>query len=330
MRLLTQMKNSKIFTLTSSDTSSYRTYLGSNNNDGFYYLYAVNDAVDVINLSVDLSQWSIYPGTQVIVESASDGSWGEVSNILTAPLQGNLLTLSLNPYSTNRLAIQTGLQRSTTIFASLSCSAQAGSLSSVTSCLSSNFYAGTSNTIQHENTYTGLIKFDITSFTNRQQRTILKLNVEDIIGTESVTVLVLGIKNAVANWDQNSASWSYLSSTSGLNILNALPSGNVIANVSQNFINWSSSSNLCIVGHITGVKGQLNQAKMIDVTDYITSLFNSGSSTATFVLYRPFRHPAYKTSSGGIPADNLSSGSTIKFSSHLSNNKPQLIQYSTV
>jgi hypothetical protein len=156
------------------------------------------------------------------------------------------------------------------------------------------------------------------------------LNIEAVFGTSNVTALVLGIRNPTSTWDQNSASWSLLSNSSnGLKILYPLPSGNVIANVSQNFINWSSSSNLCIVGHITAMKGQINQTKMIDVTDYITSLFNSGSSTATFILYRPFRHPAYKTSSGSIPADNLSSGSTIKFSSHLSNNKPQLIQYST-
>ncbi len=56
MRLLTQMKNSKIYPLTSSDTSSYRSYLGSSNNDGFYYLYAVNDAADIVNLSIDVSQ----------------------------------------------------------------------------------------------------------------------------------------------------------------------------------------------------------------------------------------------------------------------------------
>ena len=329
MRLLTQMKNSKIFTLTSSDTSSYRSYLGSYNNDSFYYLYAVNDAVDTANLTIDLSKWMINADTKIIAESVSNGIWGEVS-VLTAPLSGAKLNLILNPYSTTRLAIQTGVQSNKTINSALSCSAQAGAKSNIIGCSNSSLYVGTSNTVQHENTYISLIKFDLASLVKKNQRVILKLNIEAVLGTSNVTALVLGIRNQTTTWDQNSASWSYLSSTSGLNILNALPSGNVIANVSQNFINWSSSSNLCIVGHITGVKGQLNQAKMIDVTEYLTNLFNSGSSTATFVLYRPFRHPAYKTSSGGIPADNLSSGSTIKFSSHLSSNKPQLIQYSTV
>ena len=91
LRLLTQLKNSKVYPLAVNDSSTYRTYLGSSSNDGFYYLYIVNDAVDTVNLSVNLAQWNITAGTQIIMESVSAGYFGEIQSVLTAPVVGGQL-----------------------------------------------------------------------------------------------------------------------------------------------------------------------------------------------------------------------------------------------
>jgi hypothetical protein len=102
-----------------------------------------------------------------------------------------------------------------------------------------------------------------------------------------------------------------------------LNSGTAIKNISQNFINWPSSSNISIVGHISAFNSNLNQSRMIDVTDYVSSVLSSGGSYYTFILYRPFRHPIYRSNGGNINPDSLSEGSLIKII-----NDAQLIHYS--
>jgi hypothetical protein len=161
------------------------------------------------------------------------------------------------------------------------------------------------------------------------QRTILKINVEEIVGTSDVTLQVLGLRNRT--WNQTTASWTSL--TNGIQILKTLSSGYVIDSINKNFINWPSSADIAIVGHVSGRFGSKNQVKMIDVTEYVKSVINSGGKQFTFVLYRPYRFPSYKTSAGVLPADNLSNGSLVKISSataSLSSNSPQLIQYKNV
>ena len=104
----------------------------------------------------------------------------------------------------------------------------------------------------------------------------------------------------------SSASWNPLSS-----LLTTLSSGAAIVNISQNFINWSGNANFAIAGHIIAANPTSNQFKMIDVTDYVNQMINSGASQLHFLLYRPFRHMLYSTPVGIIPADNLSLGSQI-------------------
>ncbi len=334
MRILTQMKNSKIFPVISNDTSILRTYLASNNGlDGFYYLYIVNDANDTLNVALDASKWTINTGTQLILESAGSGFFGEIKDVLTASSSNALLSFSINPYSTNRLAIRSGNQASISLLADLSCTAKAGTQSSISSCASTSLVAGTSSVSKHENTSVALIRFSIGSsqLAANGQRTILKINVEEIVGTSDVTLQVLGLRNANRTWNQTTASWTSL--TNGIQILKTLSSGYVIDSINKNFINWPSSADIAIVGHVSGRFGSKNQVKMIDVTEYVKSVINSGGKQFTFVLYRPYRFPSYKTSAGVLPADNLSNGSLVKISSataSLSSNSPQLIQYKNV
>ena len=78
-----------------------------------------------------------------------------------------------------------------------------------------------------------------------------------------------------------------------------------------------------IPGHISAFFNQGNQSRMIDVSEYVTNVVNNGGSYYTFILFRPFRHPMYKTNGGNVSSDLLSGGSLIKIHSGC-----QLLQYS--
>ena len=110
--------------------------------------------------------------------------------------------------------------------------------------------------------------------------------------------------------------------------MNPLPSAAVIANISSNFINWSSNANYSIAGHILASNQTNNQFEMIDVSDYVNQVVGLGGTQLNFLLYRPFRHPSYQTAIGPIPADDLSQGSIIKFFGANSANPPQISYFS--
>lgn len=145
-----------------------------------------------------------------------------------------------------------------------------------------------------------------------------------IIGNKSTSMLVLGVKNPSFSLTPASASWSSLSS-----LLSPLSSGASIVNISQNFINWSSSANLSVVGHIVASNQTNNQFESIDVTDYANQAASLGAKELHFLIYRPFRHPSYRTSVGPIPADDLSSGSIVKIYAANSANPPQLLFFNS-
>jgi len=317
-RLLSNLKKSEIFVGTSTDTSKYRTYLGSRNSDGRYYLYAVNDKNDYVSLKINISQWNIAERSQIIVETVGTGYFGEVSQLLQAPKQGNTFSISLTPFSTTRLTIPQFVQQSKIVYSEYSCTARAGTKSSFTDCYSASVYVGTSNTIQHENTSVSIIQFAVPRDVSINQKTILKLNVNEVIGDHDVTAVVLGFLNPNFIFSQTHSSWTSLSSLTGLSVLTILNSGSRIDSVSKNFINWSSLADISIVGHITakaGISGK-NENRMLDVSDYVSNIIEKNSDYLTFLIYRPFRHPSYKTNTDPIPEDNLSNGSLIKLSSN--------------
>ncbi len=242
-----------------------------------------------------MSQWNITYGVKIIVETACDGYFGEVQTILTAPAAGNFLSLSISAYSTTRLAIPQFSSQTITIAANTSCFCSAGTQSSNTNC-DSSILVGTSNTIQHENTSIGLIKFQLPTAKVTFQKTVLKLNVEEVVGKSDIRLQVLGVISPNSDWNQTFVSWSSMSSLSnGIQWLTPLASGNKIDRISKNFINWASLSNIFVVGHVSMKNGDKNQTKIIDVTDYVKSVANVGSSSISFLLYRPFVHPSYNT-----------------------------------
>jgi hypothetical protein len=321
MRLLTKMKNSKIYPISSNDTSRLRTYVGSKNDDGRYYLYIVNDKdYDTVNLTIDFSQWNLSNGAQIIVETVATDLWGVVNDIITA---GNKPTVISNPNTIIRLTIPTVEQISTTVYSDLSCTARAGLESNQPYCSSSSLFVSTSNTSLHENTSVSLVKIPVMCYVPVNQKSVLKVNIQEVIGDSDVICLVLGLSNPNVTLDESNASWDSLSSVGkGLNILMPLSSGTVIDSISKNFINWASPSNIEIVGHITAKYGIRNETRMIDVSEYVSNVIRNNGKYMTFFLYRPYRHPAYKTESGSTHADDLSNGSLIRFSS-----KFELTQY---
>ena len=265
--------------------------MASNNGDGFFYLYIVNDYNTAFTAQFNLPPaWKISDQTQILVETVSGNFWGEISTI-TNTING-IGSVWIDQYSTTRLAIQTGIQKVQTISATLSCTARAGVLSSQTYCSnlpnSDTFiYSGTSNTAFHEQTTVSLLSFPLTNY-RPNQRSVLKLMFSNIIGNQSTLVQVLGITNTSFSLNSNSASWNGLSS-----LLVPLNDGTLIGNISQNFINWSSPGSFSLAGHIVAANQTKNQIEMIDVTEYVNKINSLGGNQLNFLVYRPFRHPTY-------------------------------------
>lgn len=329
MRLLTVIKQSIVYPVLSNDTSIYRTYLGSKSPDGSHYFHVVNDKSDYVNILLDMSKWNLTVGLPVIIELVGNGYWGEVISITKVPVYGSLLTFSIIPYSTARLSIASTSQNVTTSVTT-SCTVSAGALSSLSDCNNASLLAGTSSTLQHENTSIILMQFSLNKSISRDQKSILKVYVEQVIGGNDITVVVLGLLNPNSIWNTTSATWNSLSnSLYGLNILTPLSSNWLINNTSANFINWRSTSNITVVGHITASGNTLNTIKMIDVTEYVSNALLAGVTNITFLLYRPFRYISYPTTAGVLPADTLSNGSRIKISSKNSANPAQLIHFAS-
>ena len=322
MRLLTQMKQSKLYKITSNDNLRTRTYLSSkNDNESYYYLYAVNDRSDSVNLNLNLTQWNVNQGTVIFVETASDAYWGEVSNLVSNPGMDNSISIQLNPFSTNRLTVQTGVQRSSIWNAIAACTLYAGARSDQANCAGQFVYAGTSNTTQHENTSIAYLRFRVGTVKTLNQKFFLSMNVENVFSND-LTLTVLGINNVSSAWNANTTCWNAFSNS----ILTALNSGTRIDAIYKNFINWTSSSNISLVGHVTGKRNSKAQLRMIDVTDYVGSMIGAGKTELTFVLYRPFRHPEYSTACGPVLSDDLSAGASLKIAGINTAAPPQLIQ----
>ena len=167
------------------------------------------------------------------------------------------------------MAFQSGTQKSNSITSDLTCNAKAGAESDTLNCFNSFVSAGTSNTKKHELTSIALIRFPLDSkFTLKSQifKTILKLNIEEVLGTNDIILQVLGIRSTSSILNHSATSWSALSSSSfGIQILKNLTSGNKIDSVNKNFINWSSLSDLSKVGHVTANYRLKAQSKIFDV-----------------------------------------------------------------
>ena len=205
----------------------------------------------------------------------------------------------------------------------LSCTVRAGNNSNLSHCSNSshNFiYTGTSYASSHESTSVSILKFPLLN-PKKNQRAILKLMVSTTSVNQTSYLTVLGIRNSSAlNLNNRTVTWNSLPS-----LLNPLASGTVISSVSQNFVNWNSSVDFCIAGHFL-IKQISNQHRKIDVTEYVNQVISSGGNQLTFLIYRPFRHPFYNTTSP-VLADDLSQGSIVKFYGVNSNSPPSITYF---
>jgi hypothetical protein len=339
MRLLTtKLIKSKLYSIgiEGDDRSIYRNYvLARSPNDPFYsYIYIINDRDELVNLNINLNQLNLIKGAKIFIEQVGNGYWNEISNIIDLNSNKTLSNVLLNSFTTLRIAVPNldfSSQNQFTTNALYSCTLKAGANSNLNECSSILNHVGTSNTYQHENTCVGLIKFKITNI-NNARKSILKLNIENVISSvptfSDMTLLVLGLRKSSINLNQYSITWNKMSF-----VLNKLDSGSLINSVSKNFINWASIDDIQIVGHINVRWVDMNvnkRERMIDVSDYVDKMKNLDINDLTFLIYRPYRHPAYKTGYGSVKADDLSSGALVKFYSALDSNsnlRPQLIQF---
>ncbi len=305
VRLLSFLKNLKIYNLISNlNLSKYTEYLGAEDLNN-YYIIIVNDKNDSVNLEINVSDWNINNNTQIITESVSDSYWGEVSMIYDYKLNESLL-INLEKFSSTKLTIQKGKQFINKIKAELGCYAAAGIRANETNCLHS-IKIGTSNTINHENTNVGLLKFRLDNELKSNFKAILELTVKDLIGCTKNTVLILGLNES--NWNENTSSWFELSNH--YKILNDLNNGIYIDKIYKNFINWSDK--FYIVGHITVNKDSINKKTRVDITNYVYEVIKQNNIMLNLIIYRPFRHDSIKTRAGEMKSDNLSNGSLIHF-----------------
>ena len=336
--LTTKLIKSKLYSIgIDGDVSVYRNYVLSRSpNDPFYsYIYALNDRNEIVNLNINLNQLNINSGAKILIEQVGNGYWNEISNIISLNSNKILSNVVLNSYTTLRIAVPNldlAVQNQYTTNALYSCTLRAGSNSNINECSTTNVnQVGTSNSYQHENTCVGLIKFNLMSY-NGQRKSILKLNIENVVSSvplfSDMTLMVLGLRNIPSNLNQYSTTWNTMSS-----VLNKLNSGSLINSVSKNFINWSSINDVQIVGHINVRSSDLSinrRERMIDVSDYVDKMKSLGLKDLTFLIYRPYRHPEYKTGYGSLKPDDLSNGALVKFYSALASNanlQPQLVQF---
>ena len=320
MRLLTPLKNSRIYALSPASTSGLSKvfFLASSTaTDGLFYVYIVNDDSSRLRLNISLSAWNVFPGSKVLIESVGNGFWGEISSIQTVN-SDSLASFLIDSYSTHRIVVQTGSNQSTRVLNSnLACTVSAGSLSAISNCNSKSISVSTSNTDLHETTSLGIIQFNLGDALQSSKRTVLKLNIEE----GNSTLLILGLTGF--NKQSSQITWDNLVD----DFLLTKPSGK-ISKISQNFINWSSNLIKKVSGHVTA--RSKSQARYIDVSDYVRDEAMNGATSVTFLLYRPFRYAQYNTALGTQMADDLSGGSIVKLSStntSICDLLPQLIQF---
>jgi hypothetical protein len=335
--LSTKLIKSKLYSIgIDGDSSAYRSYLlAKSPNDPFYsYIYALNDKKELIDLNINLSQLNLNGKAKIFIEQVGNGYWNEISNIIDLNENKILANVLLYPFTMLRIAVPNLEFTSQNQFitkALYSCTLRAGSNSNLNECSSNINQVGTSNSYQHENTCVGLIKFRLSGY-NGSRKSFLKLNIENVVSSltnfSDITLSILGLRNNPSSLNQFSTSWSTMSS-----VLNRLDSGSLIRSVSKNFINWASVNDIQIVGHIN-VRwvdlGMSRKERIIDVSDYVDKMKSLGLNDLTFLIYRPYRHPDYKTGYGSLKADDLSNGALVKFYSALDSNsnlQPQMVQF---
>lgn len=82
------MKKSQIYSIDSNDTSKLRTYLGSmnQNDNGFYYIYAVNDKYEPAELFINIKELNVKTNSEIVLEEVNSDLWGEVSRLISNEL----------------------------------------------------------------------------------------------------------------------------------------------------------------------------------------------------------------------------------------------------
>ena len=289
----------------------FRTYLASTDPDkenDFIYIYAVNDKYESVNLLIDVSKLNLNGNSEMIVEEASSEFRGEIVDLIKIDETKNVLTVTLNPYSVIKLAIQQTKQNKLASNFETSCTVYL-LRNNESKCSDLTLKASTSSTRSHENTSVIVLDFDLI-VKRKNQKTLLQIFSTDMGSTTNdINLQVLGVAFA-----------------GNFTFLKDLPSDLIINSISKNFINWTIGQ-ISMIGHISVKKNENNLIHMIDITDYINKISNDNSSKIRLVLYRPYRHTEYQTNAGTIKEDDLSNGSIACFHSLNSKYPPQLIQY---
>jgi len=292
----------------------FRTYVASadpSKENGYIYIYAVNDKNESINLFIDISELKINENSEIIVEEASSNYLAEIVDLIKINKTKAIFPLTLNPFSIIRLAIQLNKQNKVVSNLEASCTVYLLSRNE-SKCSDLTLKASTSNTRSHENTSVIILDYDL-DVKRKNQKTLLTLVSTDLGSTTNdINLQVLGVP-----FTDNVSEFAFLKS---------LPSDLIIDSISKNFIEWNISQ-ISMVGHISVKKNENNKIHMIDITDYINKLSYDNSSKIRLVLYRPYRHTEYQTSEGIIKEDDLSNGSVACFHSLNSKYPPQLIHY---
>lgn len=287
VRLLSSLKQTLIYSLESNDTSKYRTYLSTKQN-GYYYILAVNDKNSPVELVINTSSWNIN-ASLVFIESVNKHYWGEISHIIA---YNKLIAFSLDSFTSVKFTFETSRHNLVRINSNLVCYALAGANSEMSNCNTSEIKISTSPNLVHDTTSVGLIKFDLSEKLGEHFKAILNINVKKACQT---TLVVLGVKYL----NRTKFAWNDLD-----NVLNRLPNGTLIDKISKNFINWSPD--LVILGHFN--LRNSNEKRMLDLTDFVKSLTKNLMNELSVLIYRPYRHAAYKTTSGVLPNDDLANG----------------------
>jgi hypothetical protein len=242
--------------------------------ENHYYLFSANEGTSSRSLSINLANWQIPGGTQIMVEEVSADRHGEVSQILTLP-SNRILDLTQPAQSVLLFSIP---KNAPTYVRAIGASADA--LVAAGTSAGQNFGASPDLFAKNDAASpsarnVSFVKFNTGSIvTSEVERAVLQMSGENMGSASQVIAHVFGI--ASDNWNESTINWNNAPNLKDSN-------GTAVDDISENFIE-DAGNTAKIVGHFTGVAGSRTLA--LDVTDFVR---DHPDQDITFLIAREVR-----------------------------------------
>lgn len=242
-----------------------------------YYLFSANEGLDAHDVSVNLTNWNIEPGTRVIVEEVSADRHGEVSHVLTVP-QNRIITLPGSGQAAQSVLLfsipKSKSAYHLTLGATDDAMVKAGGNAASNYGNSPNLYAKNEPTNPAARNVS-FIKFDTGSIAaSTVEQAILQVHGLNAGSASQVLAHVYGLTDDA--WTESTINW-----TNAPNLADSTTTQ--LDDISENFIEGIGTT-ASFVGHFTGTGTPRDLA--IDVTSFVR---NHPDQELTFLIAREVR-----------------------------------------